>query len=181
MRTSVSSGGAFPFKEGRQETPRQLGAHLLCPSSHAFFSVSSLENCIGNEKLIVLAAESKRWKANFETPSDNIPKAMGSAVIGLTSYRCEVDGAHGGADEETWLYRLLHSGANDGWAVDPRVSDSTVRFSFSLWFSPASTASLSHSTVSILASKIWFLDPAAFLLRRPHSRGPAEHPCSHNS
>lgn len=35
---------------------------------------------------------------------------MGSAVIGLTSYRCGVDGAHGGAsEEETWLYRLLHT------------------------------------------------------------------------
>lgn len=130
-----------------------------------FSSAFSLENCVGNEKLIVPAAESRRWKANFGTPSDNIPKAMGSAVIGLTSYRCGVDGAHGGAsEEETWLYRLLHT------RHQRRLGRRSVgqRFSSSLRF----YCVLIPSPVSILASKISSFDPAIFLfLACPRTRG----------
>lgn len=105
---------------------------------------------------------------------------MRSAVIGLTSYRCGVDGAHGGADEETWLYRLLHTGdTNDGWAVDPRVSDSAVRFSFSRSDSPSIPRPYPY-LLFLFSSRKFDLSIRRTSSSAARTRG-SELPCSHNS
>lgn len=50
---------------------------------------------------ILFAARNRRdEKLTSIPPSDNIPRAMRSVVIGLTFYRCEADRAQG-TDEET--------------------------------------------------------------------------------
>jgi len=76
-----------------------------------------------------------------------------------------------GTNEETWLYRLLHTGA----AAGPiRGSAIRMRFhsSLQLWYS-----STLLSTVSILTSKIWSLDATS----SPSPTLEDSRACSHNS
>lgn len=120
----------------------------------AFSSASFRENCVGNGKLIVFAAESKRWKANFErAPSDNVPRAMGSAVIGLTYYRCEVDEAN---VKKLGLYRLL----SPAWRLKPypRAGQRFVRVYLSRSASSCTCYNLCHPLFFSIVTKIWSLD-----------------------
>lgn len=110
------------------------------------------------EKLIVLAAESKRWKANFEAPSDNIPigqRDRGRNWPDFPSMRRVDASPRDGADEETWLYRLLHS--RRGAAAAGPIRGSVIRVAF-----PLSPFDFSRYSLDSPPATVFLFSPAKF-------------------
>lgn len=166
-RASVSAeeSGAHPRWRKKERKPRQLLAHLLCSSFFFRFFPRKLHR-----------KATKSWSYSPRIRTDEKLTSRRHLIIYLgqrdrgrnwpdfLSMRSRWS-PRDGADEETWLYRLLHTGSAAAGPI--RGSAIRVRFPFSLrlWYSPTLP-----STVSILASKIWSLDALLFL-SAAHAQG----------